>query len=275
MSYARLRVEKSPNGIAEVVLNRPNKLNIMDFQFFEEVGKAFNELDSDSNVKVIILWAEGKIFTAGLDLKSAIADITSAQKDSDSTAVKSTVFFKRVTELQKSFLAINKCKKPVIAAIHSTCIGGGVDLICWCDIRLASQDANFSIKETQIAIVADLGTLQRIGKLTSKGFAREMAFTGEAVSAERALKFGFINEIYANKDELLKGARAMATKIADNSPLVVQGTKISLEYADEHSTLDGLNQIALWNTSFLMSEDLTEAVASFIEKRKAIFRNKL
>jgi len=148
-------------------------------------------------------------------------------------------------------------------------------LITACDIRLCTKEAQFSIKETKIAIVADLGTLQRVSKVTSKGFAREIAFSGENFSAERALRFGFVNEVYETKEDLLKGARKLASDISANSPLVVQGTKFTLNYADEHNTKDSLLQIALWNSAFLKSEDLTEAFVSFMEKKKPTFKSKL
>jgi len=140
---------------------------------------------------------------------------------------------------------------------------------------VCTKDATFSIKETQIAIVADIGTLQRISKLTSRGFAREVAFTGEPFSADRALAFGFVNKVSPTKEEMLKDARLLAEKIAANSLLVVQGVKVALNYADEHSTEDSLNQIALWNSAFLMSDDLTEAVTSFLMKKKPVFKSKL
>eukprot|EP01116_Phalansterium_solitarium_P013773 TRINITY_DN31187_c0_g1_i1.p2 TRINITY_DN31187_c0_g1~~TRINITY_DN31187_c0_g1_i1.p2 ORF type:complete len:307 (+),score=98.82 TRINITY_DN31187_c0_g1_i1:99-923(+) len=262
------------NGpVAEIVLNRPAKMNVLDNQFFDELGRAVDTVQADPEVRVALLWAEGKVFTAGLDLKSAGSVFVSSGDESH--AVQSLKLYHHVKQWQGALSKLHTGAKPVIAAVHNLCIGGGVDLVSWCDIRLASADAAFSIKETQIGIVADLGTLQRIQRLTSYGFAREMAFTGLPVSAERCLRFGFLNEVYPNKEELLKGARSMAEAIAANSPLVVQGTKVQLNYALEHTTDDSLQAAALWNSAFLQSEDLAEAMASFFGKRKPIFRNKL
>jgi len=226
----------------------------------------------DENVNAVLLWSEGKVFTAGLDLKSAMNGPLSSSTDGEDRARQNLKIWRTVKKWQKDFSQIQRCAKPVIAAIHSKCIGGGVDLACWCDIRVCTKDAEFSVKEIQLAMVADIGTLQRIGKLTSKGFAREMAFSGVPVSADRVLKHGFVNEVYSTKEDMLVAARELAQKIAANSPLALQGTKIALNYTDEHNEADSLNQVALWNSAFLQSDDLLESFASFMEKRKAIFK---
>jgi len=269
-----IRLDRS-GPIAEVVLNRPKNLNTMDDGFFVDVARAFAEVEADPEVRVAVLWAEGKVFTAGLDLIAVGPALMQGQNSEGSRAGQSGHLLKLIKRWQESFSKLQQCKKPVIAAIHSHCIGGGVDLVTACDVRLCTSDTQFSIKETKLAIVADLGTLQRISRLTSRGFAREMAFTGEPVSAARAMKFGLVNEVYDTKEALLEGARKMAASIAQNSPLVVQATKHTLNYADEHSVQDGLDQVAQWNTAFLLSDDLQEAVASFAEKRKPIYKSKL
>jgi len=278
-SLEHLRVELSSPGVMEVVLNRPNQLNKMDRSFFDEIGKAFGALDQDDDCKVVILWAEGRLFSAGLDLSSAMSMLNpggdSGGTSSSPPLNQHLALFKMIPHLQANFMKISKCNKPVIAAVHNKCLGGGVDLISWCDIRLCTSDTEFSIKETQLALVADIGTLQRISKLTSRGFAREMAFTGEGVSAQRAFHFGYENEVYNSKDEMLAAARKLAKTIAANSPLVVQGVKNVLNYADEHSLEDSLNQVTLWNSAFLLSDDFTEAIASFMQKKTPVFRNKL
>jgi len=271
--FTRLRLDRIEH-IVELVFNRPAELNVMDEVCFSEIGKAFEQIDSDEQCRVAIIRAEGKLFTAGLDLKSS-SSILMGEDTGSSKAVKNLALYKRVLGIQKNLASIRKCRKPVIVCVHSKCIGGGVDLACWCDIRLATRDASFSIKETQIAIVADLGTLQRIEKLTSSGFAREMAFTGSSVTAERAMRFGFVNEVYETKESMLEGARAMAKTISSNSPLVVQSVKKVLNYAEEHDTKDALNHVAMWNAAFLESEDLVEAISGFLQKTTPVFRNKL
>jgi len=275
VEYQYLKIERTNEGkVMEIILNRPQKLNMVDHIFFKELDRALHEIEQDESVRVAIIWAEGNTFSAGLDLKAASATLAGSANEV-SKASHSKRFYRNVTEWQNVITHIEKCNKPIVAAINGVCLGAGVDLVSACDIRLVSKDASFSIKETQIAIVADLGTLQRIQKTTSKGFAREMAFTGDSVSAQRAFHFGFVNEVFETKDDLLKGARKMAENIAKNSPLAVQGTKIALNYAEQHTTQDALDQVTLWNTSFLHSDDLVEAITSFVQKRKPNFNDTL
>lgn len=173
-----------------------------------------------------------------------------------------------------------------VAFLQSECIGGGVDLITACDIRLCTKDASFSVKETQIAMVADLGTIPRITRIVSKGVYKEMVnlwfflliaqiYTGEPINAQRAHHFGLVNEVYEDKEALLQAARTLCSKIAANSPLAVQGAKHILQYAEDHTMSDTLDYIGLWNTSFLESEDLMESVVAFMQKRRPVYRNKL
>ncbi|KAL6067612.1 Delta(3,5)-Delta(2,4)-dienoyl-CoA isomerase, peroxisomal [Balamuthia mandrillaris] len=271
-AYTTLRIDRRDNGVAEVVLCRAKQLNTMTPTFFEELGRAFKELDEDETVRVVLLWAEGRVFTAGLDLKAASLLMPDTSK---SRAAISVEFMKMLKKWQGSMTQIQECKKPVIAAVHSHCIGGGVDLVTACDIRICTEDASFSIAETKLAIVADLGTLQRITRIVGKGVAREMAFTSEPLSAERSLRHGLVTRVYKDKEALLEAGRAMAQTIADLSPLVVQGTKKVLEYAEEHTLAEGLQHVGLWNAAFLHSEDLVEAMMAFMQKRKPSFKNNL
>ncbi len=269
-SYTAIRLDKSGH-VAEVVLNNPDKLNAMAPIFFDEIKMAFEDIDGDPEIRVAILWAEGRHFTAGLDLFAASQNILGGGDGDASAATKNYEFYNHVKHLQACFTAAEKCRKPVIAAVHGYCIGGGVDLTTACDIRLCTKDATFSIHETKIAIVADVGTLQRITRVVSKGMAREMAFTGRRLSADRALRFGLVNEVYDDKEAMLDGARTMAAEIAANPPLAVQGTKDILNYSEEHTVEEGLDYVAQWNASFLHSNDLKEAIMSFVEKREPNF----
>jgi enoyl-CoA hydratase len=270
-TYTVIRLEK--NGpIAEVILDRPDKLNAMQPVFFQEIRSAFEEIDADDSIRAAVLWAEGRIFTAGLDLIAAAEGMIQPGGGSASSPVSGNMkLYRGIREYQDSISAPEKCRKPVIAAVHGHCIGGGVDLATACDIRLCTEDATFSIHETKIAIVADVGTLQRITALVGKGMAREMAYTGKRIDAERALHCGLVNAVYPDKDAVLEGARAMAQEIAANSPLAVQGTKQVLQYSEEHSIEEGLEYVAQWNSSFLHSQDLAEAMQAFMEKRDPVF----
>ncbi len=271
--FSAIRIDRR-GPVAEVVLARPEKLNAMTTAFFHEIRRAFEAIDEGEDIRVAILWAEGRLFTAGLDLKEAMAGLLGNGADGSSTSAarRNLKLYREIRDLQDCFSAIERCRKPVIAAVHGKCIGGGLDLITACDIRLCSADASFSIYETKIAIVADVGTLQRITPIVGKGMAREMAFTGKFVGAERAKACGLVNDVFADKDALLAGARDMADEIAANSPLAVQGTKIVLNYSDEHTVEEGLEYVAQWNSSFLLSNDIGEAVRAFMEKRTPQFK---
>jgi enoyl-CoA hydratase len=271
--YTAIRLERR-GPIAEVVLANPDKLNAMSRSFFFEIKRAFEEVDADPDLRVAVLWAEGRHFTAGLDLKEAMGGVLGggANGSGRSAATRNLGLYREIRTLQDCFTAVERCRKPVIAAVHGKCIGGGVDLVTACDIRLSTEDASFAIYETKIAIVADVGTLQRITKIVGKGVAREMAYTGKFLPAARAVACGLVNETHPDKDALLAGARAMAEEIAANSPLAVQGSKVVLNYSDEHSVDEGLEYVAQWNSSFLMTNDLAEAMSAFVEKRRPEFK---
>ena len=270
-NYQAIRIDIN-GSVAEVVLDNADNLNLMAPSFFGEIRDAFNEIDGNGSINAVVLWAEGRMFTAGLNLKKAGGLLAPGNGESRSQADTNMGIYKTVKDYQDCFSAIQNCRKPVIAAIHNRCIGGGVDLITACDFRVCTTDASFAIYETKIAIVADVGTLQRITPIVGKGMAREMALTGAFIDAERALRCGLVNTVYAGKDEMLEGVRSSAAEIAANSPLAVQGTKTVLNYADEHSTEEGLEQVAQWNSSFLQSNDLMEAVSAFAEKREPKFK---
>ena len=273
--YTTIRIDRD-GPVAEVVLARPERLNAMSRAFFFEIRRAFEDIATDERTRAAIVRAEGRMFTAGLDLKEAMGGFlgpgTGATPSAGSTATRNLRFYREIRQLQDCFSAIERCPKPVIAAVHGKCIGGGLDLTTACDIRLCSADASFSIYETKIAIVADVGTLQRITPIVGKGMAREMAYTGRFIGAERALACGLVNEVHPDHATLLKAARAMAAEIAANSPLAVQGVKAVLNYSEQHSIDEGLEYVAQWNSSFLMSNDVMEAVAAFVEKRQAEFK---
>ena len=173
--------------------------------------------------------------------------------------------------LQNAITAVAQCPKPVVAAVHGYCIGGGVDLIAACDIRLSSADAVFSVREAKMAIVADLGSLQRLPSIINAGHLAELAYTAKDITAERAKEIGLVNDVTGDADGVLKAARALAAEIAANSPLAVQGTKAVLAANEGRTVAQGLEYVATWNAGQLASHDLTEAVTAFMEKRQPKF----
>jgi Delta3,5-Delta2,4-dienoyl-CoA isomerase len=256
--------------VATLWLDREEARNAMGSALWRDLPLAAAAVANDSNVRVLIIAAKGPHFTVGLDLKEFGGGFASGSKSS-SKAASSAQAYKAVREMQASVTSIAQLNVPVIAAVHGYCIGGGVDLISACDIRLCANDATFSVRETKIAIVADLGSLQRLPTIINAGHLAELAYTGKDVNASRALEIGLVNAVYADGAELLAGARALALEIAQNSPLAVQGTKAVLAANDGRSVDEGLEFVARWNTMYLQSNDLREAMMAFMEKRPPVF----
>ncbi len=250
-------------------LDNADRRNAMGPAFWTELPEAMAELSDDDDVRAVVIAAKGQDFTVGLDLKTMGGAVMGGGESSQ--AAGAARFLKNVKRLQASVSAVADSPKPVIAAVHGWCIGGGVDLISAADIRLCSSDAKFSVRETKIAIVADIGTLQRLPRVVPKGHVAELAYTGKDIDAERAAAIGLVNDVLPDVDSLHKAAWDMAAEIAANSPLVVQGTKQVLRASEGRSVEEGLDYVALWNAAFLRSNDLVEAMTAFMEKRPPNF----
>jgi len=260
-------VEKDGH-VAWLVLNRPERRNTMDIEFFEGLKRHFGEFDEDPNVRAVIIRAEGESFTAGMDLM-AISGLLGGQGADFRETLR-----KKILELQEAMNVVEMCRKPVIAAVHSHCIGGGVDLLSACDIRLSTTDAVFSIRETRIAIIADLGTLQRLPHIIGQGRFRELALTGRDFSGEEAFDMGFVTHLLEDRKALYKEAKNIAEEITACSPLTVQGVKDVIIYNRDHGVYPGLKYVAQKNAALLQSEDLQEAFQAFMEKRPPEFKGK-
>ncbi|MGH9021168.1 MAG: enoyl-CoA hydratase-related protein, partial [Acidimicrobiales bacterium] len=208
-------------------------------------------------------------FSVGLDLKEFDQ---MAPRERSSVAAANAATYQGVRDWQDSVSALAKLRVPVVAAVHGYCLGGGIDVITACDIRVASADAVFSIRETKIAIVADLGTLQRLPRIIGAGHVAELALTGKDITAARAGEIGLVNHVVeGSADEAYAAARAIADEIAANSPLAVRGTTAVLAANDGATVDEGLEFVARWNTLYLRSNDLTEAMTAFLEKREPRF----
>ncbi|MBS2032484.1 MAG: crotonase/enoyl-CoA hydratase family protein [Deltaproteobacteria bacterium] len=269
MEFKSLKIEKHEH-VAELVLQGPGKGNAMGPDFWREMPQAIAALDADSDVRVILVRGEGKHFSYGLDL-AAMMESLGPVIVGENTAKERTALLKLITEMQKATEGLARTPKPVIAAIHGWCIGGAVNLIASCDIRYASADAKFSLREARVGIVADMGALQRLPHIIGQGNARELAFLAHDIDAERARGMHLVNEVFATPEAMLEAARARAAAIAANPPLVVQGCKQVLEYCADKTIEDGLRFVAVWNSAFLQSKDLAEAFAAFAEKRPPKF----
>jgi len=269
--------------VATVWLDRPEARNAMGPAFWDDLTTAMTEVSNDVGIRAVVIAARGPHFSVGLDLKAMAGLLTGGDNPGGgrgkgdgppSMAVRAVAARAGVKRLQRSITAVADCPKPVIAAIHGYCIGGGVDLASACDIRLASADAVFSVRETKVAIVADLGSLQRLPQIIGKGHVAELAYTGKDITAERAKEIGLVNDVFPDADAVQSGALSMATEIAANSPLAVEGTKAVLTAGEGRSVAEGLDYVAAWNAGFLQSDDLVEAMSAFMAKRPPEFRGR-
>lgn len=259
---------ETEDHITWLTLNRPEKRNTMGLTFFEELDDLFDGFDRNPNVRAVIIKAAGKSFSAGTDLEEAIVLLGQGSAGGRERMRQS------ITALQGAFTRIERCRKPVIAAIHSHCIGGGVDMICACDIRIASTDAVFSIRETRMGIIADVGTLQRLPYIIGHGWFRELALTGRDFTAQEALQMGLVTRICDDRPALYEEAQNLAAQIVACPPLTVQGTKEVINFSRDNGIDAGLQYVAQKNAAGLPSEDLMEAVAAFMEKREPVFKGK-
>lgn len=271
MDYKSVRIEKDQN-VAEVILLGPGKGNAMGPDFWRELPVVFEELDAAEDVRAIIVRGQGENFSYGLDLTAMIEDLGPHFVGAQNLTAERTELFDLIKKMQRAFDGVENCRKPVIAAVSGWCIGGGLDLIAACDVRFCSADAHFSLREVKIAIVADLGSIQRLPRIIGEGHTRELAFTGKDIDAKTARQIGLVNEVAESSTSLHELARTTAKSIASNPPLVVQGIKRVMNYCSDKSVRDGLDYVAVWNAAFLQSNDLAEALNAFRERRPSTFK---
>lgn len=257
--------------IATVRLNRPDKLNAMNLAMWHELRRAFQFIDELPEARVAVLEGEGRAFTSGIDLQMMMGLGGQIQNDCDGRMRES--LRRVILDLQDTLTSLERCRKPVLAAVHGACVGGGIDLICCADMRYCSADAWFSIKEIDIGMTADVGTLQRLPKLIGEGMARELAYTARKVDAAEAKEIRLVNRVFDSPEALREGVRAIAAEIASKAPLAIRGVKEMITYARDHSVADGLNYNATWNAAMLMSADLQAAMMAGMSKGTPEFKD--
>lgn len=256
--------------VAEVTLLGPGKGNAMGPAFWSELPQVFAALDADPQVRAIVLTGSGNNFSYGLDLAAMGGSLSAVLADGASARARSE-FHSLVLRMQSAISAVADCRTPTIASVHGWCIGGGVDLISAVDIRYASADAKFSVREVKLAIVADVGSLARLPLILTDGHLRELALTGKDIGAARAEKIGLVNDVYPDAQASLAAARATAAEIAANPPLTVAGIKDVLDQQRVDRVSASLRYVAAWNSAFLPSKDLLEGISATMAKRPPQF----
>ncbi|MGF2952154.1 crotonase/enoyl-CoA hydratase family protein [Mycobacterium sp. THU-M116] len=268
-AYESVAVEIQDH-VARVTLVGPGKGNAMGPAFWSEMPELFAALDADHNVRAIVITGSGRNFSYGLDVP-AMGGTFTALLAGDALARPRAEFHAEIRRMQNAISAVADCRTPTIAAVHGWCIGGGVDLISAVDIRYASTDAKFSVREVKLAIVADVGSLARLPMILSDGHLRELALTGKDIDAARAEKIGLVNDVFEDAEATLAAAHATAAEIAANPPLTVHGVKDVLDQQRIAAVSESLRYVAAWNAAFLPSKDLTEGISATFEKRPARF----
>jgi len=265
--YQAFRVELA-DKIARVVINRPEKINAMNADFWSEIIDIFDWIDATDAVRVVVLSGAGQHFSSGIDLQ--LLAQAGSQLGSD-VGRNAEQLRRKILSLQASFNAVDNCRKPVIAAIQGYCLGGAIDLISACDMRYSTTDAKFSIKEIDMGMAADVGTLQRLPRIIGDGMMRELAFTGRTIDGEEARAIGLVNRTYADHQAMMEAVLGLAGEIAAKSPVAIRGTKEMIRYMRDHRVDDGLEYIATWNAAMLQSTDLKVAIAAHMSKQKPDF----
>jgi enoyl-CoA hydratase len=263
MGFEHVDVE-ADGAVGWIWLNRPAKHNAMSADMWSDLPAAVSQLTSDDQIRCIVVAGRGPSFTVGIDLGM----LASFASDDSSHAASSKRVRGEILRLQHTMSAFERAPVPVIAAVHGWCLGAGIDLITACDIRFSDDSAGFGIRETPMGLVADVGTVQRLPRIVGPGHTAELLFTGRDFGSDEAERIGLVNRVV---DDVHGHAAEVASEIAANSPLVVQGAKEVLRLQDGMTIEAGLDHMALWNAAFLASNDLNEAIASFVEKRPPDF----
>lgn len=265
-SFTDITVTSPALRVLHVQLNRPDKKNAMRAKTFAEIKACFDAINHDKHFRSVVLSGSGSMFCSGIDLMS-FASLGSVAIEDPSR--KALVFRQFVTDHQQPIISVYTCCKPVIAAVHGGCVGGGIDLTSACDIRYGSSDSWYQIKEVDLGLAADIGTLQLFPRIVPfNAIVRELIYTGRKFDAKEAEKIGFVAEVLPDQDSVINAAIETASTIANKSPIVVQGLKVNLEYSRDHSVMDGLKFVAVWNGSALQSSDTMKAAMALMSKSK-------
>jgi len=268
MEYKSFNVEIK-DYIAHVQMSRPQVMNSMNADFWLELPQVMKALDASGEVRVIVLSSTGKHFSAGMDL-AVFSNPKFAPMSGDPGRMGENLR-RVVMQLQATLSSLEEIRIPVLSAIHGGCIGGALDMVCASDSRYCSEDAYFTIKETELGMTADVGTLQRLPKLIPEGVVRELAYTGRKFSAQEALRLGFVNQVFKDHESLVDGVMTIAAQIAKNSPLAVVGCKEMINFTRDHTVADSLKYMATWQSGMFRPNDMMKTFAAKAQKQQPEF----
>ncbi len=255
------------NKIAHVQFSRPEAMNSMDKAFWQELPVCMRDIESQTDARVIVISSTGKHFSAGMDL-GVFSDSSTMPQSKDPSRMAEGLR-RLVLQLQATLSSLEEIRLPVLTAIQGGCIGGALDLVCAADSRYCTADAYFTIKETELGMTADVGTLQRLPKLIPAGIVKELAFTGRKFSAAEAQQFGLVNRVFDDQQSMLTGVMEIAAQIAQNSPLAVTGCKEMLNYSRDHSVEVSLKYMATWQAGMFRPNDMMKTFQAKAMKTQA------
>mmetsp|Transcript_9473 Transcript_9473/g.12388 ORF Transcript_9473/g.12388 Transcript_9473/m.12388 type:complete len:291 (-) Transcript_9473:337-1209(-) len=279
LTFETVNVKEVKSGVYSVSLNRPKKLNAFNSKMWAEIKSCFQALNAKGDCRAIVLSAEGRMFTAGVDLQT-FATVSSEPNepgenenyDKDDIARKGLRIYATGRDWQDSMTALEECSKPIIACIHNACIGAGLEMISAADIRFVTADGYFQYKEGDVGMAADVGGLQRFPKIVgNQSLVRELVFSGRKMKPEEALRLGLVSRVCNSKEEMLEEAVALAEAIAAKSPIATVGAKKFLNYSRDHSVADSLEYAIAWNMAMLQGSDMMRAMQAGMTKSKANF----
>lgn len=269
--FAKYEISRPSEFVLHVQIDRPEKLNAFNTAQWQRLRVIFDRASGDPDVRVVVLSAAGdRAFTAGLDLgEDSLAAVT---RDATDPARAGSAMRRHILDFQDAVSSLQRCAKPVIVCLHGLALGLGIDLAAAADVRYAARGTSFCIKEVDIGLAADIGSLQRLPRVVGDGsWLREMALTAATFDAQTALERGFVSKVLDSREACIREGLRTAERIAGKSPVAVQGTKFLLDYSREHTVQEGLLMTAVWNASMLQTRDVTDAIQAVLTKSPAKF----
>ncbi len=257
------------DGVLRLRLNQPDKRNCLTRAFWSELPAVVAWAERQPAVRCLMLEAEGPVFTAGIDL-AVLQELDGLGAGLESSR-RGDYLRRTVLSLQRSLSCLADTDLPVIAAIQGACIGGGLDLVCAADIRLASIQASFVPLEVDLGFVPDLGTVQRLSQQLPAALVNDWLMSCRSLSGEEALASGFVSRLSEEPDSLRRAARELAASIAARSPIALRGVKQSLRFTREHGLRASLQYTAAWQSGVFPGADLPEALAARAQGRAPRF----